>query len=153
MKNIIIAISLLVTVLSFGQNANDNPLRITVDGVILPNLSYFDSGTIPDGTWLLTPKEALLFEAGLQDYLRENPDPRSPKLWEKLSEYKRQYAGVIVEGKQLIYTSFICNSFAEDNDDWQRDVLIISDGGDCFFNIMFDPAEGNYFDLYVHGEA
>ena len=68
---------------------------------------------------------------------------------DRLPEYKRQYVGIVQNDKELI----LVNAFCTDEFDWQEEAVIVSDGGDCFFRVIYDPATGTFTDFEVNGEA
>jgi hypothetical protein len=72
-------------------------------------------------------------------------------LEEALPAYTRQYFGYLTADEEaVIYASFFCDiPIAELTSHW----LHVYDGGDCFFQIQYTIATGQYFDLRVNGEA
>jgi len=116
------------------------------------------------GTWLMpasttleywTPPEADVraLEDGLSSFLQSNSDQffvtQSPP-WERLSEYQRQYIGLVIDGEQVIYANYFCRSFDEN---WKKDFVLVLDGGACYFQFKYNPQSGEFFDLQVNGEA
>jgi hypothetical protein len=68
---------------------------------------------------------------------------------DRLPDYKRQYAGYVQGGRNLILVNASCA-----NDlDWQTQPLIVMDGGDCFFRVTYDPEAGTFSGFEVNGEA
>ena len=91
---------------------------------------------------------ALLTDERLSDGVGFNP---VRPLAEALPDYTRQYFGYFTaDGEAIIYASFFCNASVEDLIDGGGPPL---DGGDCYFQIHYNTATNEYFDLYVHGEA
>ena len=117
----------------------------------------FGPGFTPDSTTLeyWTPPEADVraLEDGLPSFLQSNSDQffvtQSPP-WERLSEYKRQYMGLVLDGKQVIYANYFCHTF---NEEWKKEFVLVLDGGACYFQFKYNPRSGEYFDLQVNGEA
>lgn len=91
---------------------------------------------------------ALLTDARLSDGIGIR---RVRPLEEALPAYTRQYFGYLTtDGEAVIYTGFYCNTpIAELTSHW----LHVYDGGDCFFQIHYNVANEQYFDLQVNGEA
>jgi hypothetical protein len=121
----------------------------------------FEGGIVPEqdaegldpqaqGYWTPVERDVLALEAGLAAFLREAAPERSPELWQKQAPYKRQYAGLIRDGRRLIYASFFCST---QDDEWRRQVLFVMDGGDCFFQLTYDVERDAYGDLMVNGES
>ena len=94
------------------------------------------------GYW--TPDKAAInqLEAALQTFLKgEAIPPEQP--------YHRQYIGIIVAGKKLIYGNF----YPEEHESTDQTPLIVCDGGPSYWGIVFDPASGQFSDLRFNGVA
>jgi len=65
----------------------------------------------------------------------------------RLTDYKRQYIGVISNGKKVLYLSFIHNWVIKtDAQDWRHHWIAILDGGDLTWSVLYDPATGSFSD-------
>jgi hypothetical protein len=119
--------------------------QIYVD-VSLPSDANFE------GYWTPTMGDILDIEARLGDFLQQNADQffLHPTVWEQLNEYHRQYVGLMVDGKRLIYGNFFCTDMGTD---WTQDWVVVLDGGDCFFQTTYDVESGTFIRLRVNGEA
>jgi hypothetical protein len=115
------------------------------------------------GDWLVTNGQSLEYwtpsesdvealENELVTYLQNNPASfyGETPVWERLNEYNRQYIGMILDGKKIIYANFFCDSIETD---WRKDFVFVMDGGDCFFQFKYDADSGEFFDLQVNGVA
>jgi hypothetical protein len=100
--------------------------------------------------WTPAGADVQALEAGLVTFLQASPPQASPMLWEKQSTYRPQYAGLLRNGQRLIYASFFCDTLGED---WQREVIFVLDGGDCFFQLTYNMERGTYGNLIVNGES
>lgn len=125
------------------------------EGVIFPREKGKDfvkafTGTEEREFWTPGKAHILRLEGKIEAYLKKTAARRSPALWSKLSTYKRQYAGVIRNGRRMIFANFFCESF---NADWKTTPIAVADGGDCFFNVLYDPGSNTFSDLQVNGEA
>lgn len=100
--------------------------------------------------WEPTADDIAALEAALPGFLKTAPQAK-PDLWERLPTYKRQYAGFIdATGHTFILVNAFCDaSFA----DWQSEPVLVLDGGDCFFQVDYDPATGLFSRLMINGEA
>jgi hypothetical protein len=68
-----------------------------------------------------------------------------------LKRYKRQYVAVINnKGEKEIWINFFCNDWYMD---WKKEIIIVKDGGDCFFNLKINLTTRKYYDLMINGEA
>lgn len=120
------------------------------EGVIVPERDAPEFDPRAEGYWTPAEADVLALEAGLVAFLQEAAPEASPDLWRKQPTYKRQYAGLLRDGRRLIYASFFCDTHGEA---WRREPLFVLDGGDCFFQLTFDVERGTYGDLTVNGEA
>jgi hypothetical protein len=105
-----------------------------------------------EGTWTPTDADVARLEAALPDFLRTAEDPwlmPDPPIWERAPEYKRQYLGIIEAGEQVIYANFFCS----DHENWQEQVVFVLDGGDCYFQVKYNPQTDEFYDLSVNGQA
>ena len=130
------------------------------DRVVLPEP---DSGSYFHGYWRVSDEEAERADEGIAGYLRG----QRPELADKLGGYYGQIFGILDEsGRKLIHFNFLCKRSVEEMkatattnpdfaemSDWQHHVLIVHDGGDCYFQLDFDPASGEYEHLVVNGDA
>lgn len=124
------------------------------DGVIVPASAEdhygktHAAGKKITGCW--TPDRAAIarLEAALPAFLEKVKPERSPGLHAKVPRYKRQYAGFLAGGRK-IFVSFFCHEI----DGWQTRPVLVRDGGDCFFQVVFDAETGALSDLMVNGES
>lgn len=102
--------------------------------------------------WTPSETDIYAFEGGIRDFLIQTADPRfyqQPPVWDRLPEYKRQYFGVMIDGRRLLFANFFCIN----DPNWTTDLVVVLDGGECFWHVMYDPATGEYLNLQVNGEA
>lgn len=102
--------------------------------------------------WTPSKEDILAVENGLGDYLQKNPDRfyEGTPVWERLDEYNRQYTGIVLDGKQIIYANYFCDSA---DLDWRKNFVFVMDGGDCFFQFKYEVVSAEFFDLQVNGLA
>ena len=66
-------------------------------------------------------------------------------------KYYRQYFPVINDkGEKEIWINFFCSTM---NDNWKTDLVIVSDGGNCYFNIKINLTKNTSSDLRINGNA
>jgi hypothetical protein len=102
--------------------------------------------------WTPSESDVLILENGLGPFLQNNPDrfnEQKAPIWERLDGYNRQYIGIILAGKKVIYANYFCDSVQ----DWRKDFVFVMDGGDCFFQFKYDVDSAEFFDLQVNGNA
>ena len=70
----------------------------------------------------------------------------------KLKGKKRQYVPVINEkGEKEIWINFFCNDWKSDS--WKTDLMIVNDGGNCYFNLKVNLTNKSYSELRINGYA
>lgn len=119
-------------------------------GFVVPAPAAPGFGEAADGYWTPGAEAVRQFEQGLEEYLKQAPPARSPALWQKQAGYQRQYGGLIRDGRALLHASFFCDALGHDP---QRTLVLVEDGGDCFFQITYDPATRQYDAPRLNGEA
>lgn len=68
-----------------------------------------------------------------------------------LSMYKRQYVATInSKGEKEIWVNLFCDTF---NSNWKNEILVVFDGGNCFFNVKLNLKKKKYFELRINGVA
>lgn len=68
-----------------------------------------------------------------------------------LSDYYRQYvASINNKGEKEVWVNCFCHSLYED---WKKYLIIVEDGGNCFFNLKINLNTRKYYDLMVNGDA
>jgi hypothetical protein len=104
--------------------------------------------------WTPTEEQVLALEAGVADFLDgEIPAEHYGRdILDRLSYYRRQYFGIgFSEGEQLIYASYFCPG--DYFDYWLEGNVAVEDGGECFFQVFYDPKTGRYSELQINGMA
>jgi hypothetical protein len=104
--------------------------------------------------WSPTKADIRTLQSGLPVYLQENKSAfymTDEPVWEQLDEYNSQYVGIVLDGKKVIFASYLCKDGS--NTGWKEDFVFVADGGACYFQFKFDTSTGEFFDLLVNGEA
>jgi hypothetical protein len=107
--------------------------------------------------WTPSLADALALEKGLPEYIRRHlsrddrlaSDKKEP-LWERAKTYKRQYIGVRLKGRRIVYANFFCNAFTTD---WRNERVDVDDGGDCYFQVEYEVDKATFANLMVNGGA
>ncbi|MCA9592692.1 MAG: hypothetical protein KC776_05255 [Myxococcales bacterium] len=94
-----------------------------------------------------TNAQVRAFEDHLADFLQSSKDPGAGALAAKLHRYRRQFVGVVTDGKRLVFGNFFCSDVPATTP------VIVDDGGDCYFNVFFDPTTGAFSKLIINGDA
>ncbi len=67
-----------------------------------------------------------------------------------LSKYKRQYFPFINSaGQKEVWV----NCFCSDYENWRKEILVVKDGGKCYFNLTMNLATKKFPRFNVNGEA
>jgi hypothetical protein len=70
----------------------------------------------------------------------------------KLKGKKRQYVPVINEkGEKEVWVNFFCDDWESDN--WKKDLMLVHDGGNCYFNLKVNLTNKTYSELGINGYA
>lgn len=104
--------------------------------------------------WSPTEADIRALESGLPAYLQENKSAfymTETLIWERLDGYNRQYVGIVLEGRKVIYASYLCMNGADTQ--WKEQLIFVADGGACYFQFKFDTFTGEFFGLLVNGES
>ncbi len=66
-------------------------------------------------------------------------------------QYKRQYVPVInKKGEKEVWVNCLCR---ESGDAWKTSIIMVDDGGSCYFNLKINLTKGKYYDFVVNGYA
>ena len=98
------------------------------------------------GYWHPSLNDVMRLDRALPDFLRT--DPRTDDIADEITSYYRQFAGITIDGQNVIYGSYLCHEY----EGWQQMLIHVEDGGNCFFQVMYTPREGFIY-LYVNGEG
>jgi hypothetical protein len=93
-------------------------------------------------------------EGLLKPYLESIATPHAKKLAASLGGYKRQSVGYTDGGKRWILVNGICERYWQKNASTLRDsVIVVLDGGPCFFMARYDPSISKFDELVINGPA
>ena len=98
--------------------------------------------------WNPSPEQIRKLESLLPQYLRHGTD-RNPNIPDNV-EYHRQYVGIVVDGKRLIYGNFYPASVSDLFDEKSMPV-VVCDGSASFWGVVFEPESSAFLDLQVNG--
>jgi len=134
-----------------SNNSNEQNSPQTVQGsrysgIILPPETAIEFG-YSSPYWQPSPPQVFDLEDRLNIYLKSQSQE---SLLEKLPGYHRQYVGLTDQGRLIILVNFFCNSLGID---WHNKPVLVLDGGDCYFQVKYDPEEKILFDLIINGDA
>lgn len=132
--------------------ANQLVVTDTFEGVVFSQKNASASKMVygAETYWTPTEGDILVLEEKLGPYLQQAAPQDYPGPLKPLSAYKRQYVGFVAGGKSLIFMNFFCETHGID---WQQELIFVSDGGSCYFELNYEPESGTFSDLSIHGEA
>ena len=153
---------LLLCLASTGACASrGSPLP--ADAVILPPEAIArllrqcsrDEPPLGEGDWRPAPEHIAALELALPQALSarrraDHPDwSRAPQGW------RRQYVGIVRQGRRFIYGSFYPRNSGGEFEAWARDwrtvPVIICDGGPSFFGVEYDVEAGRFTHVAFNG--
>jgi len=66
------------------------------------------------------------------------------------SEYSFQFRGDASQGTQFVFVNAFCTPPPPEP---ERDMVIVLDGGSCYFTVKYAPETSQFYDLQINGEA
>jgi hypothetical protein len=123
-----------------GQQDNHSVLLPKTEAHAVSSLcSRPAPGTIDDG-WTPAKSEIDALEAHLSGLPVSN-----------VGSYYRQYVGVIVDRRRLVYINAMCSKPDSSSSSWRSHLQNACDGGRCFWGAIYDPATGQFSGLAFNG--
>jgi hypothetical protein len=121
-----------------------------VVGVMLHQCSR-ETPAMGESTWQPSVDDILALEATLPQALMAQAAKNDPD-WSKAPlGWRRQYVGMVLKGRRLIYGNFIPSDFEPGS--WRAYPQIICDGGPRVFGVVYDVAAHRIINLAFNGEA
>lgn len=88
-----------------------------------------------------------LIEKAVNKYNEKQKDGQKIK---DLNKYKRQYIPVInKEGETEVWANFFCR----EEQDWKRNVIVVEDGGNCYFNLYINLTKDSTYKFSINGDG
>ena len=121
----------------------------------------FYTWAAPAGFFTPSEEQISTLEALLPRFLDDHVQSRDGEspLSERMPKYMRHYVGIIkANGARRIWGNFFCVYFDYRDpfgpkDGWRTHGISVSDGGDCYFNVKFDPTFRTFSELAVNGNG
>ena len=105
------------------------------------------------GTWIVTQEVVASLEANF-DKLEELPSEGCCRAGTRIgnpSSWNRQYAGIVIDGKPLVYIN--AYAFAPEDFDASREPLQMCDGGLSFWGALFDSESKTFSKLSINADG
>jgi len=143
MKNLLPFLLLVISLQSFGQTKSKKP---HFDKSKIAFIYYDQSRIFKNATQAnLNEIELLEVEKILKKCIAES------KISINVNKYYRQYIVVKNDkGEKEIWLNCFCNV---SNLNWKKEVIHVSDGGNCYFNLKINLSLKTCYNLIVNGEA
>ncbi len=107
-----------------------------------------------DGTGFFRPTLADVqrVHAELDGFLGASRSARalSPDLHVRYRDYFSQWAGALQSGHRVLHGNYFCRDFGMD---WKTQPIGVDDGGDCFFQVIYDLDASTFTSLQVNGNG
>jgi hypothetical protein len=147
---------MLILLATYGHAMSQERSKLVDTGVIfsaeqlerLPNVHKI--GVTPP-YWTPSPEEIALLEARLKPYLEGATPPEARVIAARLGSYKRQYLGFTHDGKRWILVNGFCEGHWKEEDTWRDRVVLVLDGGLCYFKVLYDPSRSQFEHLLING--
>lgn len=66
--------------------------------------------------------------------------------------YLRQYLAVVQDGQKKIFINALC-SVQQGDPEWRKHLVIVVDGGPCYWQAFYDPTTQKFSDLTINGRG
>ncbi len=152
------SISLTLLFLTCAPRAGAAP-SLPVDAVVLlPSqadslLAQCSRETPSKGgeAWTPSVEDILALESLLPEALRLSRHIRGPDFSKAPNGWKRQYVGIVRNGRRLVYGNF----FPSHETQWpsRTEAVVVCDGGPSFFGVEYDVAARRIVHLAFNGLA
>jgi hypothetical protein len=137
------------------------PVRILgKEGVIVPQVYLRASGLPAEGFWTPATSQLREVERSLPTFLRKEMQTRPlGELSEVIAlapKYRRQYVGMISNGRKIIWINCIPQKSEKGVDpfaNWNREIIDVSDGGSSFWGVTYDLERHSFDRLILNGSG
>jgi len=118
---------------------------------IQPWAKYLAAGAHPE-SWEPTVGDMNDVEANLAQITGlSNSDPDVYRHIDDPRAYYRQYLAVVIDGKKRVYVNALCSVDQDPN--WRKHLVVVLDGGKCYWHATFDSSTQKFSDLVINGRA
>jgi hypothetical protein len=144
-----LAVAMLRSCLSLLLTAT--PCHAEVKYALLP-ASAVNGITSYQGTWTPGKADIAELEASITQISKLQITGWTSALHiEHPERYFRQYVPLIRKGRRIFYVSAFCENPPPEN--WRKRLFVVSDGGTCFWQALYDPETGKYSHLTINARA
>jgi hypothetical protein len=105
---------------------------------------------VSGGKWAPSPEILTDVRSQIESYVRGHAKAQGREL-KRWQDYTFQYQAREEKGRKYIFVNALCGS--TDRHTLDKQIIVILDGGSCFFNLKYDPLRKTFFDLFINTEA
>ncbi|HEV2133903.1 MAG TPA: hypothetical protein VGR47_06530 [Terracidiphilus sp.] len=136
-----------------GQSTNKKPGHVLLppSETAVYTHYYLRNPSISVMSWQPSRADLATLEAALPQISRMKAQPRDPRHIADPNRYFLQYLPIVQRGKKQIFVSAFCDAPAGDK--WRSHLYIVVDGGECYWQVYFDPTSGKFVNLIINGRA
>lgn len=136
-------------------NQSSNP---GLDHVLLPASEtaayaryYLRIPGLPVRSWEPDRGNLAALEAALPQIKGLNAQAHDPRHIPDPDRYLLQYLPIIQRGKKRIFVNAFCH--APTDVEWRSHLYVVVDGGECYWQVYYDPSDGKFSNLIINGRA
>lgn len=145
MRGVIVFTAAMTMAGCASLNGTTNYQSVILDRTILEQCTR----QVPEADGYWTPSKKLARQ--LENDLPKIEDSTAGEI--DVSDYTYQYAGVVIEGKQLVYVNAFTNLLKVYEDHWQIRAVSGCYGGKGFWGALYDPASRTFSRLAYNEQA
>jgi hypothetical protein len=102
-----------------------------------------------ESTWTPSESDIRAMEPALLERVGQELTDASAQ--ENAGAYIRQYGGLVIGGKRVIYTHGFLERIDDPDEGWRTHARIICDGGPITFGVEYDPATREFSNFAFNG--
>jgi hypothetical protein len=102
-----------------------------------------------ESTWTPSDADIRAMEPALLERVRQELTAANTE--EDAATYVRQYGGLVIGGKRVIYTHGFIQRIDDPEEGWRTHARIICDGGPITFGVEYDPATRTFANFAFNG--
>jgi hypothetical protein len=105
---------------------------------------------VSGGEWEPSADAIQPLQESLEKYVRAQAQTQHRTLSE-WNSYRFQYQGQASDNRRYVFVSAFC--YIDDGVNLHERIVLVLDGGGCFFTVKYDPSEQRFYDLVINGDA
>jgi hypothetical protein len=102
-----------------------------------------------ESTWTPSDSDIRAMEPALLERVRQELTTAGAQ--EDAAAYIRQYGGLVIAGKRVIYSHGFIERIDDPDEGWRTHARIICDGGPITFGVEYDPATREFANFAFNG--